>query len=808
MKKIFKIGLFLLILIVGIGALAVYWTFYRPLPEYDATIQISGLHDPVKIYWGPYGVPHIYAGDKHDLYLALGYVHAQDRLWQMTLTQLAAQGRFAEFFGKSLLPIDKFQRTIGFWRIAKKMEAQLPDSTHTILEAYSAGVNQYVAEHQKALPIQFALTGMEPIKWTPAHSLAMARLMGWELNTAWKMELNYTLLSKKLPPAKFNQLFPQHPVALKNDSLLNVNDEFVAVLHSLLKLNKTYKQLMNLQGSFVGSNAWAVDGSRTVSGKPLLAGDPHLGLNIPGKWYEVHLHLNGKNLSGATLPGAPAVVLGQNDVLAWSFTNVMLDDTDFYKEIIHPADSTRYLVDSLDSVAIYKPFKIQREIIKVKNGEDIVFTRKVTKHGPVVSEILQSSSDDNTVIAMKWAGLKPSHELLALQKMGWAASLGAFKEGAKLFKVPEQNAIYADTAGNIALLTLARVPKRKGNPLLVRPGWMPEYDWQGTVPFQDLPQIINPERGWVANANNKVMDTPYYISAYWATGSRYNRIKDYLSNNDQFTPQAFQVMQYDTYSAYSQKMATRVLPVLLRNEDEFSIAVEYLRNWNFLYKKNETAATIMEVFKLQLSKNVFFDEMGAEAYKNFIAFAAKPARVLLRFLENGSSFFDDVNTSTVETKDEIIKKSMRQVIGQLKNQFGSEPTQWRWENVHQLILSPPFFGRAAESPEAPAVLKLIVENVMNKGPFGMPGIGMTINAGGYSWNNPFEMIAGPSIRRIVDLSETARSLSVLPTGQSGNPLSVYYGDQTRNWLNGQYKYMIQDSSLFVNYTLMKLVPVK
>ncbi|HLR76573.1 MAG TPA: penicillin acylase family protein, partial [Balneolaceae bacterium] len=667
MKRAFKIVLFLAILIIGIAAIGFYWTFYRPLPDYEATLQITELHKPVKIYWDSYGVPHIYAKNKHDLYLALGYVHAQDRLWQMTISQLAGQGRFAEFFGRSLVPVDKLQRSIGFWRVAQKIEKKLPDSTRGILEAYSKGVNRYVAEHSKSLPVQFALSGVKPIKWTPTHSLALARLMGWELNIAWRMELNYTLLSKKLPAEKFNELFPKHPISLEKDSLNKADEAFTTVLRKLLKLNYSYKKLMNLQADFIGSNAWAVGGSRTASGKPLLAGGPHLALNIPGKWYEVHLNLNGKNLSGETLPGAPAIVLGQNDVLAWSFTNVMLDDTDFYKEIIHPSDSTLYLADSLNGEAVFKPFELQYEQIKVKDGKDIVFTRRVSKHGPVVSDVLNNADNDKrTVIVMKWTGLKPSRELTALQKMGWSESFEEFKEGVKLFKVPAQNVTYADTFGNIALFTMGRIPKREGNPLLVRPGWEREYDWQGTVPFEKLPKIVNPESDWVANANNRVAQTPYYISAYWATNSRINRIEEYLSRNKRFTARDFQEMQLDTYSTYSKKITDIILPILTQNKDDFPIAVEYLSNWNYLYNRAETAATIMEVFKLQLSKNVFRDEMGKEAYKDFISFAAKPARALKGFLESGSRFFDVVNTAEAEARNKIIKKSMRQAINQLK----------------------------------------------------------------------------------------------------------------------------------------------
>lgn len=579
----------------------------------------------------------------------------------------------------------------------------------------------------------------------------------------------------------------------------------------LLDVDQQLRKLTGFRGSHVGSNAWAVNSQKSSTDAPLLAGDPHLGLNIPGKWYEVHLNVDGQNLSGATIPGAPMVVLGQNDQLAWSLTNMMLDDTDFFQEAVNPQNNKQFVVDTLAGDPVYENFTLQQEVIKIKNEDDTVFTRRLSRHGPVISDIYpEQKFIKNRVITMKWTGHEVTNEVGALLKMNWAQSFKEFREGARKFKVPGQNFIYADKKGNIAQLSLANIPIRNGHPLLLRDGWDPSQDWQGYVPYNELPSVINPERGWVANANNPVggKKYPYYITAYWEPGARYERIRQYLQEYEQLRPEVFQQMQNDSKSLYARDLTRQILPVLKQHPDRFKTVISYLQNWDYSYKPSETAASIMDVFLLTFAQNTFKDEMSQAVYKKYIQFSALPERSLMRFLKNGSSFFDDVNTSKKETKAEIITQSMEQAVTYLRQQFGDEPFEWRWEQLHTLTLKPAFFGKAAESKEASTSLKLIVNNLLSHGPFPVKGHGLSINNGEYSWNDPYNMILGPSIRRIIDFSNTNYTLSVLPGGQSERPFSAYYGDQTNNWLNGQYKFLYQDSTFFneSQYQSMKLVP--
>ncbi len=815
MKNAIKAFLFILILLVGITGLGVYWTFYRPLPDYTATVELSHLDNRVNIYWDSFGVPHIYAKNKRDLYHAVGYVHAQDRLWQMTLSQMAAEGRFSEFLGKEMLPYDRLQRTIGFWRTAQKMEQQLSPDIQSYLEAYAQGVNDYVALNRRSLPIEFSLADMEPIPWETTHTLAIARMMAWELNIAWKVELNNALLREQLTQEQFRELFPR-------ESLYGgISDhkgtlQYARVLKPLLRKQQELDELLQLGGSQRGSNAWAAAPSRTDTDAPLLAGDPHLGLNMPGKWYELHLNQNRKNLSGATLPGAPFVILGQNDQLAWSLTNIMLDDTDFFEEAVNPENRNQYVMDTLAGEPVYDEFSIQRELIKIKGADDTMFTRKLTRHGPVVSEVYpRQQTTDDRLIAMSWTGHEVTGEFSAFEAMGWAESMEEFSDALKSFKVPGQNVIYADTAGNIAHFTAAHIPVRSGHPMALRPGWNPELDWQGYVPYSRMPKIVNPDRGWVANANNAIgqRDAPAGIFSHWQTDFRYRRIEQYLQRQEVLTSEIFQLMQNDTYSTFAADMTEQILPVLNEHRGDnkyFDTAISYLENWDHTYGPSETAASIMDSFTLQLTRNVLEDEMGPAAYEAFINITQQPTPVILRLIKEGSPFFDNVNTPERESRRDMIIESMEQALDYLVETQGSETIEWRWENLHGLTLAPPLLGEAAKDPEAPSTLKLIVNNILSKGPYPVGGHSMSVNNGEYRWNQPYDMVIGPSIRRIVDFSDLSSTLSVTPTGQSGNPISEFYGDQTESWLNGQYKFLYQDSTLFneVQYRTMVLKPAE
>ena len=815
MNTFFKLLIFFVILIIGFAGLAFYWTFYKPLPNYEDTITLNGLSEEVEIHWDSYGVPHIYANNEADLYYSLGYVHAQDRLWQMTLTQIAAEGRFAEFFGNNeeLINLDKYQRTLGFWKIAQQLVDTLGQQERDVLEAYSNGVNAFINNNSNRLPVEFSLTEIQPLEWTPARSLAVSRLMGWELNMGWWSEVTYGYLQEKLPANQFDQLqlrFPDTaPTSLDDTESMG----FTSALMPMLQQEINKRELLEMEGTHVGSNAWVVDGSRSESGYPLLAGDPHLGLGMPGKWYEVHLNLNSENVSGATLAGVPAVIIGQNDQMAWSFTSIMSDDTDFFLEQTDPQDRGRYVADSLnDTTASFRQFDKIREIIKVKDGDDQSFEIRYTKHGPVISDIypVQELTEDK-VISMQWTGYEMSNEMRTLYQINWADNFQEFKDALPTFGVPGLNLMYGDVEGNIAMYSVAKLPIRTGDPITLRRGWDPTQDWQGFIPHDQMPRLINPEDGWIANANNKITTDsyPYYIATFWEPPSRIERIEQILTADSTLGFEQFQQLQNDSYSAFAAKLTPKILEII-KNQDayNFDLPISYLENWNYKYDLKSTAASIFDVFFVNFTRNTLKDDFGDVAYSNFIHHENIPVRTMTSLIDTESSLFDNLSTDSVETKEDMVVRSMQDAILFLSDSLGSEPFEWRWEQLHTLSLEPPLLSRAAEDPEAPGALKLIVSNILSKGPYKVPSHGMSVNNGQYRWNNAFEMILGPSIRRISDLSDMSKSKSILPTGQSGNPLSDYYGDQTDMWLNGQYRWLYQDSTLFEEEDIatMRLIP--
>ena len=841
MKTFLKVFLFILIILAGFTGIAIYWTFYKPLPDYNADLSVSGLRDSVNVYWDNYGTPHINAENRHDLYFSVGYVHAQDRLWQMTIIQLAAQGRLAEFFGKDLVPIDKEQRLLGFWRMAKKIEPTLSAQVRSDLQAYSDGVNAWIDANQNKLPIEFSLTGIKPIHWDPLYSIAFSRMLAWQLNVSWWSKPVYEYLSTHLTSNQLSELFPTWPTDAPTTLNVSQSRQLSSSLIDFMKQDLATRHVLGNDGSHVGSNAWVIDGKKSGTGFPILAGDPHLHIDIPGDWYQVHMSLNGRNISGATHPGAPYVILGQNDFLAWSLTNIMADDTDFFVEQTRVNDRGFYVTDSLvnknrpkgnaafplpkdgsqvvkpDS-ATYKPFKIEREVIKVKDSDDVIFDERFTDHGPVISDILPGNKLlGDKVISMRWTGYDISHELRAFMNINWASSFEDFQKALPDFGVPGQNFMYADRTGNIAMFSAGKIPIRNFNPLLFRNGWDPGWNWKGYIPFNKMPHVINPKEGWIANANNRITtgNYPYYLTYFWEPPSRIETIDAFLSSHDTLGVNDFKKLQNSVFSTQAEQVTKEILPVLENASSDTLIAkaLPYLKNWDYKYETSETAASIFDVFFSDLTKNTLSDEMGDKAYKMFTKLQLLPYRVednLLVTADSMTSFFDDISTPEVETKDEIILKSMRQAIQFLSDSLGNKPLNWRWERLHTITFQPILFGRAAKAPGASTALKMIVNNILAKGPYPARGNGVCVSNGEYSWQDPYQMILGPSIRRIVDFSDPGNIWSILPAGESGNPLSDHYDDQMKMWLKGQYRVLSQNMSIVKSqpHKTMRLAPGK
>lgn len=813
MGSLLRFLLLILILLIGFSVIGIYWTFIKPLPDYSAVITSEKVRDTVDVHWDSYGVPYIYARNENDLYFSIGYIHAQERLWQMTLSQISAEGRFAEFFGEELIEMDKFQRTIGFWETAKKIEAESDERLLEILQVYADGVNEFIRKNRRNLPIEFALLDIEPIEWTVTHSIAMTRLMAWDQNIHWWSELTYASLENTLSFTRLQELFPEYSDRYPTTMNDQQSRELASALHPLIDLEFDRRKLLTVEGTQTGSNAWAVNGSKTESGLPILAGDPHMGLSIPGFWFEVHYSTPGHKITGASIPGMPFVILGNNEHSAWSITNMMADVVDFFIETPVSTNPDLYVTNSASTPAETDFFLVRSELIKVKGGDDFLHRVRETHNGPIVSDLIDSEKfpEANQLISMAWTGNQVSHEGLSVYMMNQASTMSEFEEAVSMFKSPAMNFIYADLDNNIALFSAAGLPVREHNPLLFRTGSDTSYHWKENIPYRELPSLINPDQGFVAHSNNKLHTDSYshYIGSFWAPPSRIMRVNQYLENTDTLTVDRMQQMQFDSYSEHAREITEEILPMLrLNTEDDFSVVLSYLENWDYYYTPSSTAASIFDLFYLNLAKNTLSDEMGDSFYESFSELGYLPVRIIHRMIQNNSVFFNDVTTRESETREEAVRKSMLETIEQLEEIHGPEPFDWRWENVNTLTLRPQLLGQAAESPEAPGTFRLIVNNLFNKGPYPVHGHSMSVNKAEYSWSRPFEVNLGPSIRRIVDFSNPGRSLTVIPTGQSGNPLSTYYGDQTEMWLEGRYRYIYKDSTFFqqASYQTMQFIP--
>lgn len=814
MKLFAKLGLFFFIILSGFIILGIYWTFYRPLPDYSATILHDDLEKQVDVHWDPYGTPYIYAENDNDLYFTIGYIHAQERLWQMTLTQIAAEGRFSEFFGPELVELDKHQKTLGFWHTAKTIEESISDEVMSSLTAYASGVNAFIDHNGNNLPIEFSLLGIDPIRWKPTHTIALTRLMAWDQNIHWRAELAYAFIGQKFGASTVQQLFPTYSTSYSTAHFQKVNvNKLSSNLLLFSDVDKKVKSILGKKGAPFGSNAWAVKSGKTEQGTPILAGDPHMGLSIPGFWYELYYRTHDHQIAGATIPGSPFVVLGQNDDIAWSMTNMMADDTDFFIESVPNSLENGYVADSTSNPVSIKPFDIRYEVINVDGNSDILHPVYSTERGPVISNIHPDSTlIDNQVLTMQWTGHKPGKELLALYNMNRATNLGQFKEALKEFKSPAMNFIYADKNDNIALLAGAGLPIRENNPILFRRGWSPEDAWNGTIPFEELPHLENPEKGYVAHANNKFHTDsyPYYIATFWESPSRIVRIEQELEFSSDLSSETMQALQVDVYSEHAREITEIILPVLRGASDNrfISRALPYLENWDYQFNNVSTAASIFDLFFMKLSENVIIPEIGEAGFSAIADQEHLPVMIMNRLINQGDFFINAEDARNDFTFDEIIRESMIETIRELEEIFGDEPYEWRWENVNNITLSPPLLGEAAADPNASLILKTIVNSLFSKGPFPAIGHAMSVNKAQYSWNNPFKVNLGPSIRRVVDFSESGRTLSVLPTGQSGNPLSANYGDQTNLWLEGRYRFVYKDSTFFqqTSYQTMTFIP--
>ncbi|HOV98746.1 MAG TPA: penicillin acylase family protein [Bacteroidota bacterium] len=786
MKRTVKIilGSIGVLIVICVAIIAIgYYLIHRSFTSVDGSKKIVQIKSKVSIYRDSYGVPHIVASNEYDAFFAAGYVHAQDRLWQLELQRRTGLGRLSEVVGKEALPIDKMFRTLGFRQIAEKLEGELDSSTRNALQAYADGINEYISKNKGHYPIEFDILQFEPEPWTVQHSLLTSRLMAWELNYSRWVDLLCATLVERVGAKKAAEAFPywqpKAPNILPSRSL---QKSFAEEIQPFLEGERCFQKLSGFSPAG-GSNAWAVAGWKSSTQKPILANDPHLFLMIPSQWYELHLSSPTFEVAGMTLLGVPFVIAGRNRSIAWGITNGMLDDGDYYIE----EPDTMPRPSRYRSANGWLPFRQREDTILVKDDPPVILTVYETERGPIINNIEPNAKYSNSLISFRWTGYEPTKEPQAFYALNKASNWKEFNEALSMFGVPAQNFVYADTAGNIGYVLGGLIPIRKVNGITFPfPGWDNSHAWQGFVPFDKNPKSLNPPEGFIITANNKIVgdEYPYYLSSHWEPPWRAQRLWRLLSSAQRCSPEAMERFQLDVYSM----QAEEIVPYILHAFDSVEVsdsdvrtALEYFRNWNYDTRSEDVATTLFEVTHQHLLRNTFYDEMGDELFGLYDTLAATPLTAIEYLLEHPtSSWFDDVRTPVIEQRDDILRKSLFEAITELRSTLGGNLKEWQWGRLHTVTFRHAFGVHP------------ILSKIFNLGPFPVGGTHATINVGYYFIGTPYGCTVGASMRQIMNLADVNDTRVILPPGQSGQLYHSHYDDQIQLWLNGIYRTRCMD----------------
>lgn len=769
------------------GAFALRFLITSSFPKAEGSIEVNGISANVSIERNSYGIPTIRASNDRDAYFAAGFVHAQDRLWQMELARRAGQGRLSEIFGEVTLDFDRLFRTVNIAGIARRLEEGADPATLEALRAYAQGVNQYISSAKGSYPIEFDMLGIEPEIWKPEHSLIISRLMAWELNMSRLSDGLFLQIIAKTGTVKAKEAIPDWPA---DAPMILPSRAEAAELASLaapyIKADLAYRNFIGIPAQQSGSNAWAVSGKRSTTGQAILANDPHLILSAPARWYEMRFITPEMNVYGASLPGIPFVVIGRNERCAWGVTNMMLDDQDLYIETLDKGEAPQYYRFE----GMWKPLNVRQDTIHVKNAPSRILTVYSTHRGPIVSAVEPVARLSGKALSMRWVGFEFSEEARAFYLINRARSWDEFKNAVRYFAAPGQNFVFADIDGNIGYIAGGRIPIRSfRSGILPQPGETGEFDWKGYVPFEKNPMMFNPPEGFVATANNKIVGNqyPYYLSNLWEPSYRIERLVELFGERALFSANDFEAMQRDLVSMQAKKYVPRIMAAFAGTDTSspnVQKALAYLRNWNYQMGPEQVSAAIYEAFHRRLIENTFFDEMGDSLLALYDTIASTPINVLAELMKkDSSSWFDDVRTPKRESADDIIRKSFQEGLELLTRELGADMRAWRWGDIHTIEFEH-LFGKTP-----------ILRSIFNVGPLPVGGSHATLWKGDYFLHHSFAARVAPSVRFIFDMSQTGGIRSVLPPGQSGQAYHEHYDDQVHLWAQGLYRQIYFTPSL-------------
>ncbi|MBW2005011.1 MAG: penicillin acylase family protein [Deltaproteobacteria bacterium] len=777
--KTLKKWIFLLLIIVAIHLTGC--SFLNRFQK-EGNLHLSGLKEPVTILRDNKGMAYIYAQNKYDALMAQGFVTAQDRLFQMELTKLFATGRISELAGEKGKAIDIRMRTIGLYRNAKKHAEILDKKTRLFFQKYLDGVNAYIKTRSDTHHLEFRLAGIKPAPWTIADSLAIAYYMGWDSAANLHTEIITQMLVEKVGLERAIEIFPLN--INPDDSSQKSNDAKVTAQEFAQLYLATDKKIMSYvkDGTLrVGSNNWAVGPLLSANGKPIVANDPHLDARIlPGPWYPIGIITPEFRAVGVIIPGTPGMVVGRTDHIAIGVTNAYGDAQDLYVETVDPENPNRYL-EGKKSL----PFEVIEETLTIKDKDAPQGYRKekvkirLTRRGPVISGVLPGLKT-NKVITIRWSAFETMEPSIGLDQFLTATSVNHIREALSHINLIMLNFVFADTDGNIGWQVSSKLPIRSQGDGTIPYVVKDSYDnWAGWIPFDDMPQLYNPQKGWVGTCNHKTvgMNYPYYYSSTLSPSYRYQRLKQLLNSPGNKSVDEHWQFQRDIMNLMAKKIAPVIARALITHNDTKQMG-QILSQWDYLDDIDKAAPTIFQAIYRKFALLVFQDELGEELATTMLDEWDFWEEKLQKMVLNGiSPWFDNVHTKDIkETVDKLLHQAALDVTDTLGESLGKDPNKWAWGKVHQLELVSPIrregFGKG----------------LVGGGSHPFPGSGETLCRGIYDFNDPFGVTISASLRMVADLGDDDKVLAVLPGGVSGRLFYPHTKDQIKAFMSGKKVY--------------------
>ncbi len=798
-------------------ALLIFWSTRRPFPAVDGEVEIVGLDGEVEIIRDEYGVPHIYATTTRDLFVAQGFVHAQDRFWQMDVWRHIGAGRLSEMFGEDQLETDAFLRTMGWTELAEDQYREATPQGRAALDGYVAGVNAYlVAQSPVELGLEYSVLELinhsyTPEQWTVVDSILWGKVMAWDLRGNMDNEIARALLLDDFTTEEVSLLYPpypeENPVIVGNSaprvSGVGLNPAPVNALQTIADTLENLSRLDRATGGGgvgIGSNSWVIGPERSGTGAAILANDPHLGIRMPSIWYQVALHCAPKtdecplDVTGFSFAGMPGVIIGHNDRIAWGFTNLGPDVMDLYIERVNPDNPLQYEVNGQ-----WVDMDVHTETIGIAGGDPVEVVVRSTRHGPIISDEygkLEDFTDEAGIplprdyaIALRWTALDEGPAIVdAALGLNLAQDFEEFRDALRLFEVPAQNIIYADVDDNIGYQAPGKIPVRDGwDGRLPVPGWTDDYEWTGYIPFDELPSVLNPPVGYIATANNPVVDDsyPYLITTDWNYGDRAHRIVEMIEADPVIDIDDIAAMQFDNYNRHAERLLPWLLDVNVAGEGaKVERAQELLAAWDLSNDADSAGAAIFEATWSNLLRLTFHDDLVEDLWPAGGSRWSQAVAGLLAFPD--LRFWDDRHTPEIETSDDIVKAALVAGVDEVDGLLGGSPDEWEWGAIHGAVFRNETLGESGVG---------LVEARFNRGPYPVGGGSDIVNAVGYYADEGYEVTWVPSMRMIVDLGDLDNSVAIHTTGQSGHAYSSHYQDMIELWANGTYLPMLWDREM-------------